>query len=105
MSKRSRTKIEQSKHDRVVRRLANELKDKGWCVRADVKGYPRPYTVGYKKPKRPDIYARKGSKEIIIEVETDSSIGTKRTFIQDQKFKRWKRAKPKTRQYRLILVD
>jgi hypothetical protein len=63
MAKRKQT------HDRKVRQLANELKKKGYNVKADLKGFETPPDIG-KDKHTPDIYAKRGSKTKIIEVDT-----------------------------------
>ena len=52
-----RTKMSQSQHDAEVRRIADQLKEQGYVVTADVSGFPRPESVG---GIRPDIVATKG---------------------------------------------
>jgi len=66
MAKRSKTS--QSKHDTEVRRIARDLKNKGYEVKADVKGFPQPKTVG---GYRPDVVATKGKQRKIIEAWID----------------------------------
>ena len=57
-------------HDSTVTALVNKLEEDGYEVMADVEGFPKPYTIrGY----IPDIFARKGAKVKIIEVETNRS--------------------------------
>ena len=69
MSKRSREN--QTCHDISVRRRASQLETYGWHVQADLPDFDRPpiLNVGDKRVK-PDIYAIKGRKKRIIEVET-----------------------------------
>ena len=52
-----------------MKQLARELKKQGYGVQADIEGYETPKPVG-KDGHIPDIYAKKGSKEKIIEVDT-----------------------------------
>jgi hypothetical protein len=61
-----------SDHDKKVQQEAEKLKRKGFPdVRADIKGYPKPPNFcGC----RPDIYGEKGSKKVIIEIETPESM-------------------------------
>ncbi len=69
MTKRSR-KI-QTCHDTSVRRRAAGLESKGWKVDADIPDYDRPRTLKVGgKGVRPDIFAEKGKRTRIIEVET-----------------------------------
>lgn len=64
--------------------MAGELDGKGWNVRADVKGFSRPGTIG---GYRPDIVATKGRERRIIEVETPDSVGSGRDIKQQQAFR------------------
>jgi hypothetical protein len=59
----------QKTHDRKVKQLARDLKKQGFNVKAHVGGYDTPNAIG-KGGHIPDIYAKKGSKEKIIEVDT-----------------------------------
>lgn len=56
-------------HDRKVRTLANQLKKQGYKVLADIAGYENPPDIG-KDKHTPDIFATRGSKTKIIEVDT-----------------------------------
>ena len=69
MSKR--TKKTQTCHDISIRRRASQLEKNGWHVQADLPDFDRPLilNVGDKRVK-PDIYAIKGKRKRIIEVET-----------------------------------
>ena len=99
MSRRS--KGSQSKYDIAVRRIAKELKDKGYEVKADVRGYPRPDTLG---GFRPDVVAKKGSERKIVEVETSESKDSARDRKQQQAFRAAaKRSKHTT--FRRVVVD
>lgn len=64
-----RKKSGQSTHDRKVRQIANELKNKGWNVRADVSGFDTPDGIG-QSGHIPDVLATKGLKTKIVEVDT-----------------------------------
>lgn len=66
-----RSRSQQSRHDARVRKIAGGYKSQGWNVQADISGYSKPGTIFNK---RPDIRARKGAKERIVEVETKSSL-------------------------------
>ena len=59
----------QGTHDRKVRQIANQLKKQGYNVKADIPGYENPPDIG-KSEHTPDIFATKGSKTKIIEVDT-----------------------------------
>ena len=56
----TRSKKSQSKHDAEVRKIANDLKQKGYEVDADVKGFKKPDTIG---GYRPDVVATKGAQK------------------------------------------
>jgi len=79
-----RTKPQQSKHDDRVRKIAGGYKSQSWEVQADVPGYSKPRTIFNK---RPDIRAKKGARERIIEVETRNSMKT--DVSQRNTFKRF----------------
>ena len=80
-----RSKTSQSKHDTEVRRIARDLKTKGYEVRADVKGFARPKTFGGYKP---DVVATKGKHRKIIEVETTETVSSARDRAQQRAFRR-----------------
>ena len=83
MTQRSMTS--QSKHDSAVRRIARDLKAKGYDVRADVTGFSQPQTFGGYKP---DVVATKGKYRKIIEVETTESVASARDIAQQSAFRR-----------------
>ena len=83
MTQRSMTS--QSKHDSAVRRIARDLKAKGYDVRADVTGFFQPRTFGGYKP---DVVATKGKYRKIIEVETTESVAGARDIAQQSAFSR-----------------
>ena len=82
MTQRSMTS--QSKHDSAVRRIARDLKAKGYDVRADVTGFSQPQTFGGYKP---DVVATKGKYRKIIEVETTESVASARDIAQQSAFR------------------
>ena len=65
----ARKKSIQGTHNRKVRELARELKQKGYNVQAHISGYEMPDSIG-KGAYIPDIIATRGSKTKIIEVDT-----------------------------------
>ena len=69
----SRQGKNQSTHDRRVRTLANEFKDKGWKVQADLSNFDQPEPIGNDR-RIPDILATRGNRTKIIEVETSSTV-------------------------------
>lgn len=56
-------------HDRKVRQLANKLKKQGFNVKADLDGFETPDGIG-KGDHVADIFATKGKKTKIVEVDT-----------------------------------
>ncbi len=82
MAKRSRKT--QSQHDAEVSRLAQQLQSQGYKVEADLKGFPKPDTIG---GVRPDVVAKKGRERQIIEVETPESADGARAQRQAQQFR------------------
>lgn len=71
MAKRS--SFGQNKHDATVKRVAENLRRKGWKVNADIEGFEQPAPIG-KNGKIPDIVVRKSGAKRIIEVETPETI-------------------------------
>lgn len=78
-----RGKVGQAKHDNKVRQELEKLKDEEYRVWADLPGRARPPKVGGVIP---DIYARKGKKLIIEEIETKSTLKLDRK--QQEKIKK-----------------
>lgn len=60
-------------HNRKVRQKSNELKNQGWKVDADLNGFNQPDPIGQGNY-IPDIFATKGKRTKIIEVDTPGSI-------------------------------
>ena len=83
MAKRS--KRSQSKHDTEVRRLANQYKRQGYDVKAEIRGFPKPGTIG---GYRPDVVAMKGRQRRIVEVETTESVSSVRGEGQQRAFRK-----------------
>ena len=79
-----RSKGSQSKHDAEVRRVAKDLENKGYKVKADVRGYQKPDTI---RGLRPDVVATKGTQRKIIEVETSESKSSARDLQQQRAFR------------------
>ena len=67
----ARSKRSQSKHDAEVKRTAAKFKEQGFDVKADLRGFSRPDTIG---GYRPDVVATKGRQREIVEVETPDSV-------------------------------
>lgn len=83
MARRSRQ--QQSRHDAEVARIANQFERQGYDVKADIKGYPRPDTLG---GYRPDVVAKRGIEREIVEVETPGSVDSTRDKNQQEAFQR-----------------
>ncbi len=89
----TRKSASQSKHDSLVQKDANALKNRGFKVKADIPGFSKPPTFyGY----RPDIVAMKGRKRVIEEIETEDSLNSARDLSQQAAFKRVETAKKNT---------
>ena len=65
-----RSKTGQKRHDAAVRKSADWYGSRGYSVQADVPGRKQPKTI---EKRRPDIIAKKGREEVIVEVETKQS--------------------------------
>ncbi|MEA3494343.1 MAG: hypothetical protein U9R38_08200 [Candidatus Margulisiibacteriota bacterium] len=66
-----RSKKGKSNHDKAVSRSAEWYKGQGFKVKADIKGWKKPKTIGGYIP---DLIAKKGKKEIVLEVETPQTV-------------------------------
>ncbi len=79
-----RSNRSQSKHDAEVREIAEQFERQGFEVDADISGFPKPQTLG---GKRPDVVARRGGQRKIVEVETTESAETARDLNQQKAFR------------------
>ena len=94
-----KTKKKPSEHDVRVKRIVGGYRSQGWKVEADhIKGCKTPRTI---YGKRPDIIARKGAKERIIEVENGDSL--KKDLVQRNAFNRFASLKKK-RKFRTSVI-
>ncbi|MBA7604143.1 hypothetical protein ES703_11262 [subsurface metagenome] len=100
MSGSGRGKASQSKHDRMVEKVAQDYETRGYDVSADVEVYPQPPTIG---GYRPDIVATKGGHETIVEVETPDSMNSSRNIAQQGAFRRAAR-RSEGRHYKRIVT-
>ena len=66
---KKRSKTSQSKHNKKVRSIAKSYQRKGWKVKADIPGFPKPTPIG-KNDRVPDIEATRPGTRHLIEVET-----------------------------------
>lgn len=82
MAKRSPQ--QQTKHDKGVQSTAKYYESQGYKVEADISGFNAPSTLN---SRRPDVIAKKGSKKVIIEVETKDSAEKDRA--QQEVFERY----------------
>lgn len=80
----ARGKKSQSKHDARVREVAKKYEKQGYDVKADVSGFPQPGTIG---GYRPDVLAKKGREQKIVEVETVESVDSARDVKQQRAFR------------------
>ncbi|MDD5341791.1 MAG: hypothetical protein PHI73_00420 [Patescibacteria group bacterium] len=74
-----RGKVGQAKHDRKVQKELEKFIDQDFRTWADLPGRTKPPKVGGRVP---DIYARKGKKLVVEEIET---VSTKNADKQQQK--------------------
>lgn len=92
-----RNSRESMKHRKVIRRIAFAYDREGYEVEADhIKEFETPETCVVM---RPDIRARKDGKEIIVEVESENSLGSRRDKMQRHEFSDWAK-KGKNRDFR-----
>ncbi len=78
-----------TKHNSTLRRSAAAYKRLGFKVKADLPEYEKPKSIN---KKRPDLIAKKGKREIIVEVETPSSY--KKDAPQRKVFKKYASKSP-----------
>ena len=93
-----RTKTGQKKHDQGVLRSAEYYRKQGYQVKADLPGMEQPESINRR---RPDLIAKKGREEIILEVETKNTIDSDKS--QHQAFKKYA-DKSKNRKFRIKKV-
>lgn len=98
MTGSGRTKASQSKHNNKVLAEAKKLEREQYNVSADIAGYKKPPSRGGYVP---DIVAKKGKEEFIIEVETPDSVNSPRDIAQQGAFQRAAR-KPGVKFKRII---
>jgi len=83
---------ESKKHKSVIKRIALAFERDGFNVKADhISEFSTPETCIVM---RPDIKAKKNDKEIIVEVETRNSIGSRRDKMQRREFGEWAKEEP-----------
>lgn len=99
MSKK-RSRKSQSKHNNKVKSVARGYKRRGWKVKADIPGFPRPKPIG-KHKRIPDVVATRPGTRHIIEVETKETVEADRG--QRGTFKRSASNRRRTK-YREVIV-
>jgi hypothetical protein len=97
----NRSKRRQAEHDQEVRRLANEYKNKGYNVEADLPNWDQRGTI---RGVRPDLRVRKQGHETLIEVETPESEESKRDEKQKKIFKQWSKGSEQ-KHFRRIVTE
>lgn len=97
----SRTATSQSKHDVRVRSEANDYKQRGYEVWADILGWSQPETFG---GFRPDVIAKSNGHTTVVEVETPDSVNSKRDLEQQRAFKQWA-SRNEYRHYRRVVTS
>jgi len=96
----ARSEKEQSNHDRAVEKVAKDYQRKGYNVDADLPGWDQPKTID---GVRPDVLARKGGHQTAVEVETQSSVDSKRDQKQKESFKDWSKGND-TKHFRRVVT-
>ncbi len=81
----TRSKRSQSKHDQKVESLAENLERQGFDVKADIKGFNQPDTIG---GVRPDVVGTRSGERRVYEVETRDSVDSARDQKQQAEFKK-----------------
>jgi hypothetical protein len=93
-----RTKTGQKKHDESVLRSVKWYEGRGYKVNADLPDYNKPKNIGGYIP---DLIAKKGKKEIILEVESKNT--NKSDTDQQKAFKKYsKREEERTFRKKII---
>jgi len=78
---------ESKKHRTLIRRVAMAYDRDGYEVKADhINGFETPEKCVMM---RPDIKAVKDDEEIIVEVESENSAGSRRDRMQRREFSEW----------------
>lgn len=95
---KKRTKVGQKRHDEGVKQSADWYKSRDFKVKADLPGEEKPKKIGGFIP---DIIAKKGKKEIVIEIETRQTANTDKE--QQQAFRDYANKK-KDRTFRKKII-
>lgn len=94
-----RTKTGQSKHDKAVLGSVKWYEGQGYKIKADLPGHEKPKKIGGYIP---DLIAKKGKKEIIIEIETKDTI--KQDSDQHQAFREYVARNKRTRDFKKKII-
>ena len=95
---RKRTKTGQGRHDNALKRSANWYENQGYKVKVDLPGGSKPKKIGGHIP---DLIAKKGKQEVIVEIETRESVSKDKD--QQDAFKEYTSRKS-TRSFRKRIV-
>ena len=95
-----RSKSQQTKHDEKVASLARGYKNRGFKVKADLPGYPKPNPIGG-TGRIPDIEATKPGTRHIVEVETENTVIAHKD--QQKSFRQSARRRRRTK-YRQVVI-
>ena len=88
-------------HDQAVRKLASQLKNEGWQVKASLPNRKQPDPIG-KDGRIPDIQATKRGRTKLVEVETPSTVNSHKQ--QASAFRR-SAAQKKNTSFGLVIAD
>ena len=98
----ARSKRSQGAHNTRVKKLAQQYKQKGYNVKADIEGWQKPDTI---RGVRPDIIAEKSGHKTVVEVETNDSVDSKRDVQQQKAFKNWSTGSDKKHYKRVVTEE
>lgn len=70
-----RNPVQQTKHDKKVKAIAQQYKKQGFKVKADLPGSVRPAPIG-KYRRIPDVEAVKDRRREIVEIETPETLNS-----------------------------
>ena len=91
MNNQKRNVVTQTKHDKMVEKTKNWYASRKYKVVADLPGEQLPKKIGGYIP---DIIAKKGKQEKIIEIETQKTLKTDRK--QQDAFEKYAKSKDNT---------
>lgn len=91
----------QKRHDRMVALVANEYREKGFTVSAELDGFPTPEAVDGAIP---DVWAESNGEVFLIEVETRDTLFGDEYKTEHKTFRKWKEQDPKARHYKMVIA-